>query len=86
MRPIKATKYRLSQTGHKWTALFKSRIKFTNLPSMFADLDFYDIYFKNFDPTASAYGWRLKFVRAEHSATAEGEKCCYGPTLGSKYL
>ena len=36
-----------------------------------------------FDPTASAtaYGQRPKFVRAEHSATAEGESCAYGPTL-----
>ena len=37
-----------------------------------------------FDPTASAtaYGQRPKFVRAEHLATAEGENCAYGPTLG----
>ena len=36
-----------------------------------------------FDPTASAtaYGQRPKFVRAEHSATAEGKNCAYGPTL-----
>ena len=36
-----------------------------------------------FYPTASAtaYGPRPKFVRAEHSATAEGEKFGYGPTL-----
>ena len=36
-----------------------------------------------FDPTASAtaYGQRPKFVRAEHSATAEGESCAYGQTL-----
>ena len=36
-----------------------------------------------FDPTASAtaYGQRPKFVRAEHSATAEGENCAYGPIL-----
>ena len=36
-----------------------------------------------FDPTASAmaYGRRPKFVMAEHSATAEGENCAYGPTL-----
>ena len=35
------------------------------------------------DPTALAtvYSQRPKFVRAEHSATAEGEKCGYGPTL-----
>ena len=39
--------------------------------------------FEFFDPTASAtaYGQRPKFVRAEHSATAEGENCAYGPTL-----
>ena len=36
-----------------------------------------------FDPTASAtgYGQKPKVVRAEHSATAEGENCTYGPTL-----
>ena len=36
-----------------------------------------------FDPTASAtaYGQRPKFFRAEHSATAEGENWAYGPTL-----
>ena len=36
-----------------------------------------------FYPTASAtaYGQRPNFVRAEHSATAEGENCAYGPTL-----
>ena len=36
-----------------------------------------------FDPTASAmaYGRRQKFVRAKHSATAEGESCAYGQTL-----
>ena len=27
------------------------------------------------------YGLRPKFVRAEHSATAEGQNCAYGPTL-----
>ena len=31
--------------------------------------------------SVTVYGRRLKFVRAEHSATAEGEKCGYGPTL-----
>ena len=36
-----------------------------------------------FIPTASAtaYGQRPKFFRAEHSAMAEGENCAYGPTL-----
>ena len=36
-----------------------------------------------FNPTASAtvYGRRPNFFRAEHSATAEGENCAYGPTL-----
>ena len=36
-----------------------------------------------FYPTAlaTAYGQRPKFVRAEHSATAEGENFAYGPTL-----
>ena len=29
----------------------------------------------------SFIGRRPKFVRAEHSATAKGEKCGYGPTL-----
>ena len=39
-----------------------------------------------FDPTASAtaYGQRPEFVRAKHSATAEGENCAYGPTLKSR--
>ena len=39
--------------------------------------------FALFYPTASAtaYGQRPKFFRAEHSATAEGENCAYGPTL-----
>ena len=50
---------------------------------MIADQNFYDIFFTFFYPTASAtaYGQRPKFVRAEHSATAEGENCAYGPTL-----
>ena len=30
---------------------------------------------------ATAYDLRPKFVMAEHSATAEGENCAYGPTL-----
>ena len=36
-----------------------------------------------FNPTASAtaYGQKPKVVMAEHSATAEGENCAYGPTL-----
>ena len=39
--------------------------------------------FALFYPTAlaTAYGQRPKFFRAEHSATAEGENCAYGPTL-----
>ena len=50
---------------------------------MIADQNFYDICFMFFYPTASAtaYGRRPKFVMAEHSATAEGENCAYGPTL-----
>ena len=50
---------------------------------MIADQNFYDICFTFFYPTASAtaYGRRPKFVRAKHSATAEGENCTYGPTL-----
>ena len=31
--------------------------------------------------SATAYGQKPKFFRAEHSATAEGENCAYGPTL-----
>ena len=31
--------------------------------------------------SAKAYGQKPKFVMAEHSATAEGEHCAYGPTL-----
>ena len=51
---------------------------------MIADQNFYDIIFTFFYPTASAtaYDQRPKFVRAEHSATTEGENCAYGPTLG----
>ena len=50
---------------------------------MIADQNFYDTCFITFYPTASAtaYGQRPKFFRAEHSATAEGENCSYGPTL-----
>ena len=50
---------------------------------MIADQNFYDICFMFFYPTASAtaYGQRPKIVKAEHSATAEGENCAYGPTL-----
>ena len=45
------------------------------------------ICFTFFYPTASAtaYGQRPKFVRAEHSATAEGENCAYGPTLSAVF-
>ena len=50
---------------------------------MIADQNFYDICFTFFHPTASAtaYGQRPKFFRAEHSATAEGKNWAYGPTL-----
>ena len=55
---------------------------------MIADQNFYDVCFAFFNPTASATakGQRLKFSRAEHSATAEGENCAYGPTLASTFL
>ena len=58
-------------------------VKFTYSIEMIADQNFYDICFTFFYPTASAtvYGRRLKFVRAEHSATAEGENWAYSPTL-----
>ena len=57
--------------------------KFTYLVGMIADQNFFNMCFTFFYPTASAtaYGQRPKFVRAEHSATAEGENCAYGPTL-----
>ena len=44
--------------------------------------------FALFYPTAlaTAYGQRPKFFRAEHSATAEGENCAYGPTLLKQYI
>ena len=44
------------------------------------------MFYGFFYPTASAtvYGRRPKFVRAEHSATAEGEKYGYGPTLEAR--
>ena len=58
-------------------------VKFVYLVGMIADQNFYDICFMFFYPAAlaKAYGQRPKFVRAEHSATAEGENCAYGPTL-----
>ena len=50
---------------------------------MIADQNFYDTCFTIFYPTAlaTAYGWRPNFFMAEHSATAKGENCAYGPTL-----
>jgi hypothetical protein len=58
-------------------------VKFTYLVGMIADQNFYDICFRFFYPIASAtaYGRRPKFFMNEHSATAEGENCGYGPTL-----
>ena len=58
-------------------------VKFTYLVGMIADQNFYDIIFTFFYPTASttAYGWRPKFVRAQHLATAEVENCAYDPTM-----
>ena len=55
---------------------------------MIADQNFCDIFFMFFYPTASAtaYGRRPKFVRAEHLAAAEGENCAYGPTLWNLYI
>ena len=57
-------------------------VKFNYLVGMIADQTFMT-YFYVFYPTASAtvYGRRPKFFRAEHLATAEGENCTYGPTL-----
>ena len=54
-----------------WTAVFKSRIKFTNLVLMIADQNIYDMCFTFFYPTASAM--------------AEGENCAFGPTLGKSH-
>ena len=53
---------------------------------MIADQNFNDTCFAIIYPTASAtvYGQRPKFFRAEHSATAEAENCTYGPTLGGE--
>ena len=48
---------------------------------MIADQNFYDICFMFFLSYGFGYGLQPKFVRAEHSAMAEGEKCGYGPTL-----
>ena len=63
-------------------------IKFSHLVGMIADQNFYDICLTVFYPTASgtAYGLWPKFVMAEHSATAEGENCAYGPTLIKSWL
>ena len=41
----------------------------------------YVLHFSYPTASATAYGQRPKFVMAEHSATAEGENCAYGPTL-----
>ena len=59
-------------------------MKFTNLVRMIADQNFYVICFTFFYPTAPAmaYGRRLKFVIAKHSA--KGENCACGPTLVSR--
>ena len=35
---------------------------------------------------ATVYGRRPKLFRAEYSATAEGGKCGYGPTLVCSYI
>ena len=45
-------------------------------------------YVLHFYPTASAtaYGNRPKFVRAEHLATAEGKNCAYCLTLFASVL
>jgi len=40
---------------------------------------FYELFYTT--ASATVYGQRPKFFRAEHSATAEGENCAYGPTL-----
>ena len=42
---------------------------------------FYDMCFKEKNPTVSAYSQSPKFLRAKYSATAIGENCTYGPTL-----
>ena len=51
---------------------------------MIGDQNFYDIFYPT--TSATAFGQRPKFVRAEHSATAEGENCAYGPTLSIPHL
>ena len=45
---------------------------------MIADQNFYDKKIMFF---ILRLRLRPKFVKAEHSATAEGENCAYGPTL-----
>ena len=62
-------------------------MRFTYLVGMIAHQNFSGTFITYvlgfFYPTAlaTAYGQRPKFVRAEPSATAEGENCTYGPTL-----
>ena len=56
------------------------------LVGMIAGKIFDDICLMFFYPTASAYSQRPKFLRAEHSATAEGENHAYGPTLNLEFL
>ena len=57
-------------------------VKFTYLVGMISDQNFYALCFTGF--LSYGYDRRPKFVRAEHSATAEGENCAYGPTLELK--
>ena len=73
----------LSLKIKKGPFLMRFFVKFAYIIEIFADQNFYDVYLLSFYPTASAtaYGQRPKFFRAEHSATAEGENCAYGPTL-----
>ena len=66
-----------------WKAVF---IKFTYLVWKIADQNVYDTCFTISYPTATAYGQRPKFFRAEHLATAEGENCAYSPTLENSIL
>ena len=58
-------------------------VKFTYSIVSIASKNVYDICFMIFYPTASAtaFGQRPEFFRAEHLAMAKGKNCAYGPTL-----
>jgi hypothetical protein len=77
----KTVKYRLSQIEHK---VMNNCLQIKNQFHQFILIKTFMTFVLNFfDPmsSATAYSQKPKIVRAEHSATAKGENCIYGPTL-----